>query len=321
MRRLRRSLPRARTRLATFAAFVAFGGLACGAPQDTGREAAPARRIAVMAPAAAESLEALGVADRIVAVGDFVDFPPRVRGLPRLGAYDLPNAERLVELDVDLLLTAASEAARGEHERLERLGVRVVTLPTSTFAGALTSIREIGDVVGKEREAEALVAGIEARVAAVRARVATAPRPRVLVAVGQDPLYVAGPGSHLDELVSIAGGENLAADALGAYQMIALEVVLERRPEVILDSADNRPDGPYGERSGSWSAWPFLPAVANDRVYFVDPSRLLIPGPRLGEMAERMGRFVHPEIFGAPGPDDFSAGPSPDGSSASAATP
>jgi iron complex transport system substrate-binding protein len=269
-------------------------------PADDG-----AKRIAVMAPAAAETLDALGVASRIVAVGDFIDSPPEIRALPRLGAYDLPNAERLVELRVDLLLTASSEAARGEHARLERLGVKVLALDTSTFAGALAAIATIGERVGRLDEARRLVASIEARAAAVRGRVAGASRPRVLVAVGHEPLYVAGPGSHLDELVAIAGGENIAADALGAYAMIALEAVLERKPELIVDSADNRATGPWGAHAGSWARWPFLPAVSANRVYAVEPSRLLIPGPRLGEMVERMARFVHPEIFGPPVEDDF----------------
>ena len=274
-----------------------------------------------MAPAAAETLAALGVAGRIVAVGDFIDSPPETRSLPRLGAYNLPNAERLVELEVDLLITAASEAARGEHGRLEEVGVHVLALDTSTFAGALASIAAIGDRVGRRDEARRLVASIEARVEAVRVRVEGAPRPRVLVAVGHDPLYVAGPGSHLDELVAIAGGQNVAADAIGAYSMMAVEAVLERRPEIVVDSADNRSAGPWGAVAGDWARWPFLPAVSANRVYAVEPSRLLIPGPRLGEMAERMARFVHPEIFGPPLADDFGPPPIAEGREGSPVTP
>jgi iron complex transport system substrate-binding protein len=277
----------------------------CAAPVEEPAAPRSARRIAVMAPAAAETLVALGVAERVVAVGDFVAVAGR-GGLPRLGAYDMPNAERLVELDVDLLLTAASEAGRGEHARLASLGIDVVALDTSTFAGALESVRAIGRRTGREAEAEALVATIEERVERVRAKVADAARPRVLVAVGRDPLYVAGPGSHLDELVEIAGGDNVAGDrTLGAYQMASFEAMVARRPEVILDSADGG-TGPYGRLAGDWSRWPFLPAVAADRVYHVAASQLLVPGPRLGEMAERMARFVHPEIFGEPHADDFS---------------
>ena len=230
-----------------------------------------------MAPAAAETLVALGVAGRIVAVGDFIDSPPETRSLPRLGAYNLPNAERLVELEVDLLITAASEAARGEHGRLDEIGVHVLALDTSTFAGALASIAAVGDRVGRRDEARKLVLSIEARVEAVRVRVAGAPRPRVLVAVGHDPLYVAGPGSHLDELVAIAGGQNVAADAIGAYSMMAVEAVLERRPEIVVDSADNRSAGPGARSPATGRAGRSCRRSRRAGSTLVDPSRLLDP--------------------------------------------
>lgn len=262
-------------------------------------------KIAVMAPAAAETLVELGVADRIVAVGDFVDWPPALAGLPRIGAHDAPNPERLVELGVTLLFTAASQAGRGEHAQLGELGIRVVALDTSTFAGTTAAIAETGREVGRVAAAQALLARIESRLAAVRERAAQAPRRRVLVAVGHDPLFVAGPGSHLDELVRIAGGENVAADTGSPYPMVALETILDRAPEVIVDSADNRPGSPRGMAAGFWNQWPFLPAVASGRVAFVDPWRLLVPGPRLADMAELMGRLIHPELFGRPRAEDF----------------
>ena len=127
----------------------------------------------------------------------------------------------------------------------------------------------------------------------------------MLVAVGHDPLFAAGPGSHLDELVTIAGGENIAHDARSPYPMVALETMLERAPEVIVDSADNRPDQRRGLTAGYWAQWPFLPAVAAGRVAVVDPWQLLVPGPRLADMAELMGRLIHPELFGRPQPEDF----------------
>lgn len=282
---------------------LALAAWACGGASPTA--VAPRERIAVMAPAAAETLVALGVADRIVAVGDFVDWPPVLAGLPRIGAYDAPNAERLVELGVTQLFTAASEAGRGDHARLGALGIRVVALDTSTFAGTLAAIAETGRAVGREAEARALLARLESRLAAVRERAATAPRRRVLVAVGHDPLFAAGPGSHLDELVTLAGGDNIAADARSPYPMLALETVLERAPQVIVDSADNRPGNPRGMVAGFWQQWPFLPAVAGNRVAFVDPWRLLVPGPRLADMAELMAKLVQPELFGRPRPEEF----------------
>lgn len=311
---LTRSEPRRRRGWIALLATAAALFPACGAPRAKPAES-PQRlaggRIAVMSPAAAETLVALGVTPRIVAVGDFVDWPPELASRPKIGAFDAPNAERLVELGVTQLFTAASEAGRGEHDRLVGLGIEVVAHDTSTFAGTLAAIAETGRRVGREAEARQLLERIAARVDEVRRRAATVPRRRVLVAVGHDPLFVAGPGSHLDELVTIAGGENVAHDADSPYPMVALETILVRAPEVIVDSADNRPGNPRGMAAGFWAKWPFLPAVAQGRVAFVDPWQLLVPGPRLAEMAELMGRFIHPEVFGPPRPEDFVGAPRP----------
>jgi iron complex transport system substrate-binding protein len=127
----------------------------------------------------------------------------------------------------------------------------------------------------------------------------------VLCVVGREPLYAAGPGSYFDELVTAAGGENILADARSPFALASIEVVLARAPEVVLESADNRPGTPRGRAPGAWAAWPFLPAVREDRVYLLDPSRFSVPGPRLAEMAEAFARMIHPELFGAPTAADF----------------
>jgi iron complex transport system substrate-binding protein len=288
---------------------VACGGARGGLPAD-------AARWAVLAPAAAETLAALGESERVAAVGDWITWPPELAALPKLGAYDAPNEEALVALGVDTLITSASVAGRQERARLGRLGIEVVELDTATLAGTLEAIAELGRRAGRPAEAAALVARIEAGLAAIGARAAPLPARRVLVVVGRDPLYVAGPGSHLDELVRLAGGVNVAADLGAPYAPAALEAMLARAPEVIVDLADNRPGAPRGAGPGPWAAWPFLPAVTEERVWLVDPIRLSIPGPRLVEMAATVARLVHPEVFGAPagaelGPLDGAPEPAP----------
>jgi iron complex transport system substrate-binding protein len=257
-----------------------------------------ARHIVVMAPWAAETIAALGAADEVVGVGDFVVWPPELAGRPKVGAYDQPNLETLLALGANLFVSTRSLAASAQHARLRGLGIDVLELDTATYRGTLDAIARLGARLDRAAAARALVADIEDRVSQVARRAAAAPRRRVLVAVGREPLFVAGPGSHLDELVRVAGGENVAAAAAAPWATLSLEAAIASRPEVILDSSDNGPDAPRGRSAGVWARWPFLPAVAAGRVYALDPARLSIPGPRLGEMAELMGKLIHPEIFG-----------------------
>ena len=292
------------SRARTLAAAVAALALACTRPPAPAPTAS-AERIVVMAPGAAEMLVALGQGDAIVAVGDFVLWPPALLSRPRVGAYDRPNEERLLELATTLYVTTRSQAGAATHTRLRSLGIDVLELDTSTMPGVLASFHTLGARLDRAARAADLVAAIERRLASVAARAAGLPRRRVLCVVGRDPLYVAGAGSHLDELIRIAGASNVAHDTRAPYQLLSLEAALARRPEVILDTSDNRPGALRGRAAGDWGTWPFLPAVAADRVYWLDPTQLAIPGPRLPEMAELVARLVHPERFGEPRPADF----------------
>jgi iron complex transport system substrate-binding protein len=260
-----------------------------------------------MAPAAAEVLDRLGLTDRVVGRGDYVVWPPALEKLPRVGAYHSPSVETVLSLGTTLLVTTSSEAARGAHRKLRGLGIEVLPLDTNTYEGLLSSIVAVGEKVGREERANEVVEEIRRDMDEIRSLARDAPRRRVVFVVDRDPLYVAGPGSHVDEMIRAVGGENVAADAASDWQLLSMEVIFERAPEVIIDTSANGQGALRGRVPGSWARWPFLPAVAEDRVYWVDPVRLVIPGPRLPQMTRLMGRLVHPEIFGEPSPEDFTA--------------
>jgi iron complex transport system substrate-binding protein len=252
-------------------------------------------------------LEALDLLDRVVGIGEFGPWPEELGELPVAGGYSSPNVETVLELEADLLLTADSQAAAHAHRKLEQLGVRVLALDTRTYEGVFSSLLAVGEMFDVADQALAAEDRIRGELARIRTRAEPLERRRVLFVVGQDPLFVAGPGSHIDEMIRIAGGANVAADAISPYQQVSLEAILERMPDVIIDASDNRATALRGREAGAWGRWPFLPAVEQKRVYWVDPSRLVIPGVRIPEMSRRMGRLIHPEQFGEPQPADFFA--------------
>ncbi len=262
----------------------------------------------VVSPSAAEILGRLGLAGDVVGIGDYVREPESLLTLPRVGAYNQPSVEAVLELRPDALITVKSDAARVSNRRFRSLGVDVIELDTSTLDGVRASITTLGERLHREEEAARLVGEMDEAMAEVRRTAEGADRPEVLCVVGTDPLYAAGPGSHIDRMIEAAGGVNLLSDG-APYQMISLETVLERMPEVIIDTSDNRPDARRGRRTGSWGAWEFLPAVRKNRVFWVDPELLVIPGIRLPEMTRRIGRMIHPEIFGEPTEADFEETP------------
>lgn len=279
---------------------------ACTDPGDiTPQDESIPDRVVVIAPALAEMLAALDLLDHVVGIGQFGPWPDSISGKTEAGGYDNPNIETLLELETDLLLNTKSHAAADVHRQLKALGIEVMALDTSTYESVFNALQEIGERFNRGQLAQELIREMREEIAAVEKRSGELPLRKVLVVVGREPLYVAGPGSHIDRLIRLAGGTNIAQDALSAYQQISLEAILERKPEVIIDTSLNQPSAPRGNRPGNWRHWPFLPAVKQQQVHWVDPSQLVIPGMRLPEMARLMGRFIHPEEFGEPAPGDY----------------
>jgi iron complex transport system substrate-binding protein len=243
-------------------------------------------------------LQALDVAERVVGVGDFVTEPESMTSLPRVGAYNAPSIERVIELRADLYLSTASQAAAPAHRRLEALGVSVAALDTSTFDGVFASLAQLGRLLDRDERAQEVETEMRRRLAAIRATASSLPPRKVLFVVGRDPLFVAGPGSHIDEMIALVGGVNVIDDVPLPYNRVSMEAALERLPEVIIDTSDNGPAVQRGRYAGNWARWDFLPAVQTKRVYQVHPSQLVIPGIRLPEMTFLMGKLIQPEAFG-----------------------
>lgn len=265
----------------------------------TGLAEAPAEqgasRIVSLAPSVTEILFALGAGERLVGVCDYCDYPREVSRVPRVGMFTMPSVETIVAMRPDLVVAVRGPATMDAVRAVRRIGVGVLVVNDTTLGAVWKAIDDIGARTGRTAAAKDLAASMRARFDAVRARVAGAPRRRVLMVIGQTPLVVAGVGTFVDELIRMSGGTNVAADTGQPWPRLSLETVLARAPEVIIDSALSHEDG---ADPGLWARFPGLPAVREARVYAYQSFAALRGGPRLVEAAEEFARLIHPERFG-----------------------
>ena len=268
-----------------------------------GAGAGPPQRIVSTAPSATEMLYALGLGDRVVGVTSYCHYPPEAAKKPKIGDYLHPNLEVIVGLRPDLVV---SEVSGVRHpERLGSLHLNVVEIDDANLAGIYESIRRIGRAAGVPARSDALCARMRADLDAIRARVAPFPRRRVLFLVGRTPgriedLIAAGGASHLNELIEIAGGENIFAASVAAYGKLPLEELLARNPEVIVDMGEmSETVGVTEEQKRAvvalWNRYPALAAVHERRVYAVASDIFVVPGPRVVDAARALARMFHPE--------------------------
>ena len=256
-------------------------------------------RIISLSPGNTEILFALGLDDRLVAVTDYCNYPPEAETKPSIGGYSTPNIEEIIALSPDMILATSIHEKR-IIPQLEEKGMAVLALDPKTLDEVLAAISLAGEVTGKETEAAALVADMRDRIKAVTDKtdgLSQEQRPRVFFVTWHDPLMAPGSGTRHDELIRLAGGQNIGQELTG-YSEISLEAVINANPEVIIAGV--------GMGTGKDQTFQFVydesrlsdtDALRNNRVYAVYTDLAGRPGPRIIDALEQFAQFIHPELF------------------------
>jgi len=250
---------------------------------DVGRRVSlgpPARRIVSLAPNATEILFSIGAGERIIGITEQCNFPPEASSIPKIGGFSFLNIERLIGLKPDLVILTSLEQDRFV-KNLEELGLRAYVSFPRDFDQLFRSIESIGRLTGDSDGAKALVASLEADLAALREEVdrhyGEAARPRVYLEISSRPLMTIGDDSFVDALIEEAGGKNIALDIPRDYAVISSEVVIDRDPDVIFVCRSSTTREDVGRRLG----WGRIRAVETDQVYDdLDEDMIMRPGPR-----------------------------------------
>ena len=253
------------------------------------------QRIVSLAPSITETLFALDSGNKVVGVTDACDYPPEALTKPKVGDYFSTNLETIIDQDPDLVLADGHDPV---YAQLESLGITIVVLQPQDFAGIFGSIELVGEVTGKETEAERLIDEMKAHMAAISTKTASvSEKPTVFYEIdGSDPSkpWTAGPGSFIHTLITLAGGENMVSIS-EAYLQISLEEIVDVNPDIIIlgDHPWVSPEDVMN-RSGAWQE---IIAVKNEAIYPINVDLVSRPGPRIVDGLEQMATIIHPELF------------------------
>lgn len=247
------------------------------------------QRIISLAPNITETLFALGLAERVVGVTTYCDFPVAAQMKEKVGDTLKPNLERLIALKPDLvLISTASQLEKITHQ-LDQLQIPVFVTNPKTVAEVLASIRKLGEITGTTAGAEEVVAAMQQKIADRPAALPTPPR--VLYVLQLSPLITAGKNTFINDLIQLAGGQSISGEEAADYPQFSRETAIARAPELIIVPAS------HGTELVSVDAikteFAVTPAVKNNRVVSVNPDLIDRPGPRIVEGLEALRKAIH----------------------------
>jgi iron complex transport system substrate-binding protein len=189
---------------------------------------APPDRIVSLAPSNTEILFAIGLGEKVVGVTDYDDYPSEATQKEKIGGFTTVNIEKVISLQPDLIL-ATGGVQIDIVQRLRELDLAVVVVDAKTVNDVLENIKLIGRLTDNENEALSLAIGMERRIDAVKKIEPSKSKPRTMYVVWGDPLMVAGPDAFANDLIDLAGGENIFSDAFNIQRSL-WRVLLKETP-------------------------------------------------------------------------------------------
>lgn len=258
---------------------------------DPVRIGEPPQRIVSLNPATTEILFALGAGSRLIGRTKFDLWPDSARLIPALGDGLRPNVEAVLGTHPDLVILYASQDNRPAASRFRAAGVNTLALKVDHISDFRRTVELLGAILRDSTRARSVADSVYRTLDGVRAATSHLVRPRVFWHIWDAPLITVGAGSFMNELVDIAGAENVYADIKGPSKAISLEDVARRDPDFILA-------GPIGARKiEADPRWRIVRASREKKVLIVDTLLVARPSVRLGEAAVSLANLLHPGIL------------------------
>ncbi len=267
---------------------------------DRGREIeVPAKpeRIVSLAPTNTELLFALGLDKEIVGDTKYCDYPGAARGKEKVGGFADIDVDRVVGLKPDLVL-AFGTVQLPVTEALEQRGVKVFWLYPRSVSDVLGSFERVGRITGRTSEAKKLRESVNREIDTLQRSLGNLTgqqRPTVFRIMGFSRAATIGADSFQNDLFRIAGGRNAFPVAGKDYVEMDARDLKQRDPAVLLVCGDDEQE--LKQKLRKSPVYRDLTAVKNGRILVMPCDLTCRPGPRIGEAALMLARYLHPDLL------------------------
>lgn len=297
-------------------AFSSPGGFPLRLKDDLGREVvikSKPQRIISLAPSLTEILFALGLEKKIVGVTSFCNYPAKAKKKEKVGSYSNPNLEKIISLRPDLVLATQGNPL-SLIKRLEKLKITTFAVDPQGVGEVIKTIKKIARITSAVRKGRELTNKMEEKLKRIVSRTKGRSekwevrskkaedrrqndRPEVFLMLWDNPLISVGSKTLLHNLVTLAGGRNVAAGSPSDYPIYNIERLLKQNPDVLILIGMGK-DWQYKlKQIKKNKILKELKAVKKNKIYLINPDLVNRPGPRIIKGLEEMAKIIHPEMF------------------------
>lgn len=257
-------------------------------------------RVVSLCPSNTEIMEFLGLAEMLIGVDDFSDWPASIEKLPRLGPDLAIDMDRVEQLRPDLVLASLSVPGmeRNVYE-MQRRSIPHLVLNPQSLKEIEADLLKTAEALGQQQRGLEAATAFRKQIASLRElgkKVKN--RPSLYWEWWPKPVFTPGKINWLTEISELAGAYNIFADVDLASVQTDWDDVLNRDPDYIclawvgVHKKKVNPDL-VKKRPG----WDQLNAVINNRILVLEEELFCRPSPRLIEGAEKLAKLLHPAAF------------------------
>ena len=262
------------------------------------------QRVISLSPSITELLFELGLEERIIGVTRFCKFPKEARSKESVGGLLDPNFEIIYRLNPDLVIY--HEGPTNHEQTLKAMKLNTLQTKSTSIVGILESIREIGNLFGKEKKAGLLTKKIQDKIDFIESKTKNLPKPRVLITywrpLGEGQItevHIAGNTTFFNDLISIASGINAYSGPQAIISpLISAEGILTMNPDVIIEIKGtlNKSEFSVDEVLKDWENLSGLAAYKNKKIFILHQEYIGIPGPRITQTMQALAECIHPNL-------------------------
>jgi len=262
-------------------------------------------KVVSLVPSLTEYIFQIDKEHLLVGRSEWCRFPVEALDIKVAGGVDELDEATILAMRPDVVLMSKM-MNEGAIESLELKEMKVVVFDQQNWISIQSDLEILGRIIDSTGDVKTLIGWMAGQQKSVNDQINES-RPhegvRTAVLYDLDNLYTAGPDTFVDEMINLAGGDNIANEEESQWPTLSLETLLGKQPEVIIIAIDAENPTTMSELVRNFSTsgnWSHLEAIRDNRVYMIDRDLLTIPGPRQILALRQIASAIHPDLFEKP---------------------